>query len=119
MADFTVKATRRGPQVVAWEDELSNPYPGLPLRSYQALVGQVIEFHAVVDGVDAPLDSALGGRLFSADCCEGTTQPHWFTSDRSSIVRCSFAWCGHFVIAIRRPGGGAELIPIDVVGELS
>lgn len=114
MADFTVVAAR-GLQVVAWEDPRNNPHPGVPLRAWQAFAGDLIELHAQVAGVDAPPDADLDGRLFSVDLVEGPTRPTWILCDRSAIARLRFNWCGHYVIAFRRVGGGAELVPVDVV----
>lgn len=90
--------------------------PGFPLRRYRTVVGQTVRLEAVVAGVQAPLDTALGGRLFSADLVEGAALPRWAAPPlgQSSVIRFRFDWCGHHTIAVRRTGGGAILVPIDV-----
>lgn len=113
MADFTVKVV--GADVVPWDDPRANERPGFPLQCYRAHLGNRVELRAVVGGVEAPLDSALGGRLFSADLVEGLRQPEWLNLSRSSIIVPRFRFCGHYVVAVRRTGGGAELVPIEVV----
>lgn len=123
MADFDV-APAAGLQVVSWVDPeglAGEPsrllaHPANPLKRYKAIVRQPVRLEAVVAGVHAPLDAALGGRLFSCDLVEGSAQPDWIPPPvgQSSVIRFVPQWCGHYTIAVRRAGGGAILVPMDV-----
>lgn len=125
MADFDVVPVS-GIQIVSWEDPVGPSgepsrllsRPGFPLKRYKAVVRQPVRLESVVAGVQAPLDSGLGGRLFSCDLVEGTAAPHWIRppAGQSSVVRFVPQWCGHYTIAVRRAGGGAILVPIDIEG---
>lgn len=115
-------------QVVPWVDldDGDNPdkrgsRPGIPEKRYRLAVGSGVCLQAVVNGVIAPLDSALSasppvGGMFSASLAEGAVAPTWYPSvaNQSSIVRARFAWTGHYAIAVRMLGGGCEIIPFDV-----
>jgi hypothetical protein len=90
-------------------------HEGIPMRRFVAPVHERILIHAVVGGVEAPADSALGGRLFSVECCEGAVIPEFMDMGQSSVVCVRFRGCGHYALALRRPGGGSIIIPIDVV----
>jgi hypothetical protein len=122
VADFTVIVSS-GATAEPWieQDAAGDPSrlaqrPGNPERRWLAERGSVVELRAQVEGVTAPLDSALVGRLFTADLVEGNSYPTFLASPvgQSSVVRVRFPWCGHFAIAIRREDGGAEIVPIDV-----
>ena len=133
MPDFDAALTS-GTAIATWDDPqrapgtLGSDDKGAPSRinpSYAAsllratgAIATEIEITATVGGVVAPLDAALGGRLFQAWAVEwpGAIMPV-FTSPagQSSIQRFTPAAAGHYTIGIRREGGGAVILHVDVV----
>ena len=80
-----------------------------------------VEFNAVVGGVQAPADAALGGRLFSwvfslwpvgAPIPEIASPVDTKTS-RARFI-CRGAYPGHYVMRAKRPSGGSVSFPFDV-----
>ena len=78
-----------------------------------------VVIHAVVDGVDAPLDVALGGDLFF------TSRVSWSgtfpfaiipTAGHSSLIKLRFAhhMLGHQELQVRRANGGAITLSFEV-----
>jgi hypothetical protein len=93
------------------------PHPGQPFLRWLGKVGILVELRAIVAGVEAPLDGALGGNLFTAFFAEqpyggphGMTQP----AGQSSRVRFTPLTPGHYLVGIRRTNGGAILLHLDV-----
>jgi len=123
MADFTVIAAS-GLSVDDWLDPASgsapsrlNSRPGYPQKRYVGTVGVPVVLQAVVDGVVAPLDAALGGRLFVAFVVEAPVLP--FTGivsplGQSSVQIVTAYVRGHYTIGIRRPDGGIEHVHMDL-----
>lgn len=80
-----------------------------------------VEFNAVVGGVQAPADAALGGRLFgwvfslwpAGAPIPEITSPVAAKTSRASFV-CRGAYPGHYVIRAKRPSGGSVSFPFDV-----
>lgn len=128
MADFTV--TIVGGAQVAWVDpagvspDRASRIKNDPdhLRSYfSALpIPTSIAVKAIVGGVLAPMDGALGGRLFTAAWVEwsGPAPPPFSSpAGQSSVVNIhplTTAYSGHHVLRLQRAGGGAWLIPFDM-----
>jgi len=124
VADFTVIAYV-GLTVVDWLDPPNaggqpsrlNARQDVPLKRYVGTVGIPVALAAVVGGVVAPVDAALGGRLFTACAIEAPVMPFsgmvsppgW-----SSVVIVTPDHIGHFTIRIRRPDGGNEHIHMDI-----
>lgn len=80
-----------------------------------------IFFHAVVAGVDAPADAALGGRLFSwsmgvwpLDSPVPIITSPYDSKTSQAQVPIFGRYPGHWVIVARRPGGGHVAFPFDV-----
>lgn len=123
MADFTLRAVS-GVTVAPWTDPAQesppkpsrvNPRIGFPHRRLMGTVGVQIEVHAIVGGVDAPLDAALGGRLFVGWFVQCPVPPAAPTSlpGHSSIQRFTPAFPGHYVLGVRRTDGGLEHLHVD------
>lgn len=80
-----------------------------------------LEIRAIVGGVEAPADGALGGRLFAwVHSLRPTGAPVPLISSpvggKTSVAQVSVAgaWPGHYRILATRPGSGAIAIPFDV-----
>lgn len=122
MADFDVRIAY-GTELRRWVDPPGltgapsrvRPHPGLEQLYHLAKRGGTVRFHAIVDGVDAPLDATLGGRLFAPFLTEGFGPP-FFTSPpgQTSVVLWTPTNAGHHVVGIRRHEGGAVLVHVDV-----
>jgi hypothetical protein len=122
MADFDLKVAL-GTTLQKWVDPPGpngepsrlQPHPGREQLYYLGHVASLIIIHAVVNLVEAPDDSALGGRLFYAFQAEGVV-PQILTSPLGMSARVSWlpSYPGHYVIGVRRPDGGAVLVPFDI-----
>lgn len=122
MADFELVVG--GVEVRPWLDPPNtdqssrlNPCAGAPEGRLVATVGQLVTLTAKVAGVLGPIDTALGGRLFVAASSE---QAHpwavsWETppAGQSSVQRFYPQRPGHYLVYLRRPGGGAVSVHID------
>jgi hypothetical protein len=122
MADFEVRVVA-GIELRRWVDPPGSsgqpsrvrPHPGLEQLYRRAKLGQVVQLRAVVGGVEAPLDSTLGGRLFAPFLTEGFGPPFFSCPPgQTSIVLWTPKNPGHHVVGIRRHQGGAVLIHFDV-----
>lgn len=123
MADFTV-IPASGVSVVDWIDPSSsgapsrlNSRPGHPQKRYRGALYVPIVLQAVVGGVVAPLDAALGGRLFVPFVVEAPVLP--FTGiispyGQSSMQVMTAMFPGHYTIGFRRPNGGIEHVHLDI-----
>lgn len=124
MADFTVIAAS-GLSVVDWVDPPSsagapsrlNSRPGYAQKRYRGALGVPVVLQAVVGGVAAPLDAALGGRLFTSFVVEAPAPP--FTGivsplGQSSVQIVTASVPGHYTIGIARPNGGIEHVHMDL-----
>lgn len=113
MQDFSVVVS--GATLEEWTDSRINSIVGHPQRHYVGTVGDQIEIRATVGGVDGPLDSALGGRLFNCWRAEGPAVfPITHDSGRSSVQSFTPYAIGHYTLGIARESGGAVLVHIDV-----
>jgi hypothetical protein len=102
-----------------------NPRNGHPEKRYEVAVDEMCEIRAVVDGVEAPPDSALGGRLFFPGNVEYPPPPPMdpaypplhFTSEagRTSVQYFTPRAPGHYLLYIRRPAGGQVMVHFDAV----
>lgn len=73
----------------------------------------------VVNGVVAPLDGALGGRLFSVTCTQfgGPFPPAVLLgAGQSSLITLRFSaeTIGHHEFCVRRPDGGSITLSVEV-----
>ncbi len=123
-ADFSDGAT-----IALWNDPPSAGPGALPSRlnafaehphlRYVAETGVPVEVTAVVGGVSAPMDAALGGRLFSFYVIEwpleGTSPPPATSgaAAQSSVQTFTPTEAGHYTLKMKRPAGGAILLHID------
>ena len=78
-----------------------------------------VVLHAVVGGVEAPLDVDLGGALFvAARLAWAGSHPFGIaqTPGQSSEITLSFSasMLGHQELLVRRPGGGAIILSFEV-----
>lgn len=87
-------------------------------RKYVLVGGTVsVQFRAIVGGVDAPLDAALGGNLFTAAWVEwsGSSQPAMTqNAGQSSVVYITATAVGHYCVSFTRTNGGGMLVHFDV-----
>lgn len=122
MPDFTLQVT--GVTVGAWEDPASldepsrlNPFTGRSARRYLGVVGVAITLTAVVGGTVSPLDTALDGRLFAAASAHAP-HPHpvsfYGATGQSSVQTFTPLAVGHYLVYLRRQGGGKVFAHIDV-----
>lgn len=123
MPDFGATFTA-GVTGTTWEDPASggkptriNPRPGLPHRRRVGSVGVQLTVTAVVAGVSAPLDAALGGRLFTGTLAEtpGALPPVTSPGGQSSVQRFTPTVAGHYTFVMRRQDGGGQWLHVDVV----
>jgi hypothetical protein len=123
MADFR-SAIALGVTLEAWEDPASltrasrlNPQAEHEHKRQVGTVGVQIELRATVAGVEAPLDGALGGRLFSAAFHEAPALPPPTLSNpagQTSVQRFTPLLTGHYTLQLTRTDGGAVIHHIDV-----
>lgn len=80
-----------------------------------------VQLQAIVGGVHAPADAALGGRLFTWSMgiwAPGAPIPMIVSpyGGKTSVARTSISWShpGHYVIVAARPSGGHVGYPFDV-----
>ena len=122
MADFEI-AFAGEHEIVAWLDNEEGiissrlrPTNGLPHRRLKTNVGAQIEFRCQVDAVDAPLDGALGGRLFTAWIAEYPAVPvptPMHPAGQTSVWKFVPVHVGHYLIVIRRENGGSVAVHFD------
>jgi hypothetical protein len=122
MADFDLRVSA-GVEVRRWVDPVGpdgqpsriRPHLGHDQLYFLGRVAQPIRFLMTVAGVEMPPDSALGGRLFTAYLPEGFGPPIFtFTAGLTSSIIWTPANPGHHVVGVRRPQGGAILVPFDI-----
>jgi hypothetical protein len=93
-----------------------NPADGHPHKYVRAIVGSYLQLAAVVNGVEAPMDSELGGRLFTSWVVEYPTPyepPIVSPAGQSSLIDVRLDVEGHYTIMVRREGGGGCLLHVD------
>ena len=113
MQDFSVSVS--GATLEEWTDSRINSIVGNPQRHYVGTVGAQIEIRATVGGVDGPLDSTLGGRLFECWRAEGPAVfPITYDSGRTSVQRFVPCAVGHYTLGMGRDTGGSVIVHIDV-----
>lgn len=107
-----------------WEDERLQHRGAVP-HLYRRVVAPTdpalttVVIHALVNGVEAPLDGALGGALFvAARLAWSGSFPFAIaqTVGQSSEITLTFAhhMLGHQELIVRRPGGGAIILSFEV-----
>jgi hypothetical protein len=122
MADFS--AQWFGPVITHWIDPADlptrpsriNPAPGRELRRRTSTVGEPVILRATVDGVTAPLDSALDGRLFMGWFAESPAPPPVVTATAAKSSERTFTptLAGHYTYVLHRAGGGGIVLHLDV-----
>lgn len=121
MADFTAAVTS-GVTPEAWVDPGLGEVPSRinfdaehPQLRLVATVGIPVVLTATVDGVAAPLDAALGGRLFTASVAERPGGLVVFSGaiGQSSVQTITPNAAGHYTFVLRREQGGGIWIHID------
>lgn len=123
MADFRVVFSS-GADVVSWLDpELGNRPSRLNARTehghsrHVAALGDTVFISAIVAGVVAPLDAALGGRLFTAFFAEAPVFPApllQHPGGQSSAQHFTVDALGHYTLRLVREGGGSIFLHVDV-----
>jgi hypothetical protein len=123
MANFDVRVVAAtGVALVEWDDHATspaspriNPLDGRPHRYWKVNVGSAIEIHCIVDGVEAPLDAALGGNTFRADMAEqpGLVLNPSSPAGQSSVINVRAFWAGHYLVNIFRTNGGSMHVHFD------
>lgn len=121
--DFQAKITNGSTRTI-WVDNATpsriNPLPDRQQTFWLSSVGQEITVTATVDSVSAPLDGALGGRLFYYKWAEWPTPivnpppAVVITPGQSSVMTFIPLLAGHYTFVIRRQSGGGILIPFEV-----
>lgn len=132
MPDFTAEITA-GAATQIWTDPPAPESPltgagGAPsrlnpdvdhphtLRAVQS--GSTVTIQATVNGVLAPLDSVLDGRLFTVHFAEVPVWPPpaiTLTPGQSSVASFAPTMAGHHLVVMRRQGGGgAVAIPFEL-----
>lgn len=123
MADFDV-TVHSGATLTRWTDPIGpggepsrvRPHPGADQLFFLGKRGTPIVLYATPFGYSPiPPDSALGGRLFSAYLTEGFGPPLFVAAAGwSSVISWTPLNAGHHIVGIRRPSGGAVLVPFDI-----
>lgn len=123
MADFRAQFTA-GVTVQPWTDPPLGARPSrLNARAEQSHTRHVgasatqVEVSAIVGGVLAPLDAALGGRLFTAFFAESAVFPQPVLSSpggQSSVQRFTAFTPGHYTLRLVREDGGSIFLHVDV-----
>lgn len=125
MADFTLRVAV-GVNPGRWLDPIDpstgrpsrvNPREGFPHFRWRGRVATQISVIATVAGVEGPLDTALGGRLFSAWFSQAPFLPQpppLAAPGRSSHQSFTPYYPGYYQLGFRRTDGGIELVNVDV-----
>jgi hypothetical protein len=122
MPDFSASFTS-GATLVAWTDPPDatrptrlNPIIGHGHLRRVGVVGDLVSITARVGLVTAPLDTALGGRLFLGMFAEtpGAVPPITSPAGQSSVVSFTPTVAGHYTFMLRRAGGGGLALHLDV-----
>lgn len=97
-----------------------NPDIDYPHTCRVVQLSATVTVEASVNGVPAPLDVALGGRLFTTHFAE---VPEWPApaitgpAGQSSVATFTPTVVGHYLVVMRRQGGGgAVAMPFEVEG---
>ena len=135
MPDFEARLVGAGVTLVAWADPPApvpyaspgpapsrlNVHGAYPPTYYRVAPGSMVEVRAIVGGVEAPLDAALGGRLFTAWWAQWSDFPPTIVqpAGQSSVARFALnatvgRHLGFFHLGLGRTGGGALFVPFCV-----
>lgn len=94
-----------------------NPHVGRPHLRWMGVAGVAVTVTATVSSVAAPLDAALGGRLFTAWLVESPAPgplPISHPAGQSSAQTFTPSTAGHYTFAIERSAGGKVYLHLDV-----
>ena len=134
MPDFEARLIGVGVSVARWADPaVPAPYVAPvgadapsrlndgtgPPTYYSVQPGSTFEVRAVVDGVEAPLDVALGGRLFTAwgvqwSGCPPNLSQSAGQSSVAAVTVLHLVHLGFYQLGFSRSGGGALFVPFCV-----
>ena len=116
-----------GSTVTHWRDPAQlpslpsriNPAPSRGLLRRTAVVGEPVIIRAIVDGVTAPLDSALDGQLFVGWIAESPLPRPAVTITAGKTSERTFTPTqpGHYTYVLHRVGGGGLILHLDVLAE--
>jgi len=122
MPDFSAQWV--GPTITLWRDPAQlptlpsriNPAPGREFRRRSSSIGVPVFIRATVDGVLAPLDSALDGRLFMGWLAESPSPAPLVSVSPGRSSERSFTpmIAGHYTYVLHRAGGGGIILHLDV-----
>lgn len=94
-----------------------NPNAEHPHRRAVGTTGVAVQFLAIVDGVSAPVDTALGGELFQAIVVEAPGAPPACIglAGQSSVQHFTPGLAGHYTFVMTRQGAhGGIYAHVDV-----
>jgi heme A synthase len=121
VTDFDVQIS--GAELREWGDPSREGYvsrvnarDGHPMRRWVAQVDVPVTITGIVGGVVGPLDASLAGRLFRAASTETPDSiPAVFTSlsGSSSVQSFNPSRVGHYLVYLRRAGGGGHFVHLD------
>lgn len=120
MADFLANITNGAARTIWVDDAVPsrlNPLPDRQQTFWQCNVGDTVTITANVGTTVAPMDGALGGRLFYPKWAEwptGYAPPAVVvTPGQSSVMTFVPLWPGHYTFVLKRPDGGGIMIPFE------
>lgn len=123
MPDFSAQLV--GSAIAPWRDPAQlpnlpsrvNPSPTREMQRLTLPVGAPAIIRATVNGVTAPLDSALDGRLFVGWLAESPVPRPivTITPGKSSERTFTPAEPGHYTYVLHRAGGGGIILHFDAV----
>lgn len=124
MPNFQLKLAS-GASVQQWDDPATgsapsrvNDRPGIAELVFVGAAEDTIIFHAIVGGVEAPLDAALGGKLFTSWVAESPDGLPQFiatagVAGQSSVQSFTPLVEGHYLFVVRREDGGTIAFHVD------
>lgn len=124
MPNFTVRPTA-GTDTAVWTDPPTvstpsriNPYIGKPHLYYQIETTSTVTISATVNGVEGPLDGALGGDLFTTAFVEwpsGGLVTITSPGGQTSVASFTPVEPGHYLVRMRRANGGSLFVHFHAI----
>lgn len=119
MPDFTARLSA-GVVPTQWDDHagagvsrLNAPVKNPP-KYLKATVGQPVEMTARWQGIEAPLDAQLGGKLFSSDMGEAAVPViPTGTAGQSSVQTFTPPAAGHYLWVMHHQDGGSVGVHLE------
>lgn len=122
MPDFELRVT--GATLETWDGSevvpsRLNPRGGRSMHHYVAQVGDTVTLTASLDGVEAPLDSELDGKLFFASTAQrpqaAKWEPAWSSpAGQSSVQSFQVEYLGIYTVYMRHVDGGSVFVNLNV-----